>query len=173
MFGFMKRKEQRTEIVQQPEKPEEILGLREYISVDSMKAHLVDILEENRRLKEQNEEIRRREGENRTQDRKKYELATVQADEYRKREKEAKDEIAKRDKEIDRLNNQIEKLQKERNTLITEKEMAEDKLQKEMQKMRDKEDCSAWLRKELEGYGNWEKVTKTQLVEILKRALEK
>ena len=114
MFGFMKRKEQRTEIVQQPEKPEVILGLREYISVDSMKAHLVDILEENRRLKEENEEIKKREGENRTQDRKRYELATVQADEYRKREKEAKDEIAKRDKEIDRLNNQIEKLQKER-----------------------------------------------------------
>lgn len=173
MFGFLKRKEQSVEMVQISEKPEEILGLREYISVDSMKAHLVDILEENRRLKEQTEEIRRREGENRTQDRKKYELATIQADEYKKREKEAKGEIIKRDKEIDRLNNQIENLQKERNTLITEKEMAKDKLQKEMQRMRDKEDCSAWLRKELEGYGNWEKVTKTQLVEIIKKALEK
>ena len=47
MFDFLKRKEECTEMVQQPEEN----LLREYISVDSVKAHLVDILEENRKLK--------------------------------------------------------------------------------------------------------------------------
>lgn len=46
MFDFLKRKEECTEMVQQPEEN----LLREYISVDSVKAHLVDILEENRKL---------------------------------------------------------------------------------------------------------------------------
>lgn len=80
MFDFLKRKEECTEIVQQPEEN----LLREYISVDSVKAHLVDILEENRKLKAQIKDITERERETETQNRKKREIAIIEADEYKK-----------------------------------------------------------------------------------------
>lgn len=80
MFDFLKRKEECTEIVQQPEEN----LLREYISVDSVKAHLVDILEENRKLKAQIKDITEREKETETQNRKKREIAIIEADEYKK-----------------------------------------------------------------------------------------
>ena len=89
MFDFLKRKEECTEMVQQPEEN----LLREYISVDSVKAHLVDILEENRKLKAQIKEITERERETETQNRKKREIAIIEADEYKKREAEAKKEV--------------------------------------------------------------------------------
>ena len=48
MFGFGKRKEAgAAEVV--PQTVAEEMGLREYVSVDSLKAHLVDMMEENRR----------------------------------------------------------------------------------------------------------------------------
>lgn len=109
MFDFLKRKEECTEIVQQPEEN----LLREYISVDSVKAHLVDILEENRKLKAQIKDITERERETETQNRKKREIAIIEADEYKKREAEAKKEVREKEREIDRLNDQIEKLRKE------------------------------------------------------------
>lgn len=117
MFDFLKRKEECTEIVQQPE--ENLLR------------------------------------------------------EYKKREAEAKKEVREKEREIDRLNDQIEKLRKERNTLITAADMAEDRLRKEEQRMKEKEDCSAWLRSKLEEYGNWERVTKTELIGIIRTAIEK
>lgn len=169
MFDFLKRKEECTEIVQQPEEN----LLREYISVDSVKAHLVDILEENRKLKAQIKDITERERETEKQNRKKREIAIIEADEYKKREAEAKKEVREKEREIDRLNDQIEKLRKERNTLITAADMAEDRLRKEEQRMKEKEDCSAWLRSKLEEYGNWERVTKTELIGIIRTAIEK
>ena len=44
---------------------------------------------------------------------------------------------------------------------------------KEEQRMKEKEDCSAWLRSKLEEYGNWERVTKTELIGIIRTAIEK
>lgn len=51
MFGFGKKKEAGTaEVV--PQTVAEEMGLREYVSVDSLKAHLVDMMEENRKKAE-------------------------------------------------------------------------------------------------------------------------
>ena len=169
MFDFFKRKEECTEMVQQPEEN----LLREYISVDSVKAHLVDILEENRKLKAQIKDITERKKETETQNRKEREIAIIEADEYKKRDAEAKKEVTQKESATDRLNDQIEKLRKERNTLITAADMAEDRLRKEEQRMKEKEDCSAWLRSKLEEYGNWERVTKTELIGIIRTAIEK
>ena len=53
MFWFGKKKEKAEEIVPTNTSIEEEMGLKEYVSFDSVKAHLVDILEENRRLKQE------------------------------------------------------------------------------------------------------------------------
>ena len=53
MFWFKKKKEKAAEIVPTNTSIEEEMGLKDYVSFDSVKAHLVDILEENRRLKQE------------------------------------------------------------------------------------------------------------------------
>lgn len=46
--------------------------------------------------------------------------------------------------------------------------MAADKARREAA---DQKECRYWLKDMLEHYGNWEKITKTQLVDILKKAI--
>lgn len=167
MFGIFKKKE--SVVVQQPE---EIMGLREYISVDSMKAHLVDILEESRRLKAENEELKERSRKNDSDNRKKYELSSIEADEWRKRAKEAEEKIRKLQQDIDRTDKMVERLQQERNTLISKAEMAETRLKEEREERRNAKECRNWLERKLNSYENWEKLTKSQLVEIMKEAIK-
>lgn len=73
MFGFFKKKETIPENL--PAVPvldiEREMGLTEYVSVDSIKAHLVDMLEENRRLKKENEELKEDRYKRETDERKK------------------------------------------------------------------------------------------------------
>lgn len=178
MFGIFKKKEQRElenwnygEITAS-QKPEEMMGLREYISVDSMKAHLVDILEESRRLKAENEELKEKNRKNDSENRKKYELSVVEADEWRKREREAKEKIKKLQHDIDIADEKIEKLQQERNTLISKAEMAETRLKNEREERQSAKECRNWLERELNNYGNWEELTKSQLIGILKEAIK-
>lgn len=177
MFGFTKKKEpqklennQSGEIIDQ--KPEEILGLREYISVDSMKAHLVDILEENRELKADIEEMRSSSRKQSNEDRKKYELSSVTADEWKKRAKEAESKILKLKQDLDSADHVVENLKKRENSLITEAEMAKTALEKARKERQDAKECRNWLEAMLNSYGDWEKITKTQLVHILKEAIK-
>lgn len=58
MFWFGKKKEKAAEIVPTNTSIEEEMGLKEYVSFDSVKAHLVDVLEENRRLKQEEKDRR-------------------------------------------------------------------------------------------------------------------
>lgn len=81
MLGLFKKKTETEVIPAATVKIEEELGLREYISVDSLKAHLVDILEENRRLKEDAERTREQQRREATEEKKRRELSIVAADE--------------------------------------------------------------------------------------------
>lgn len=59
MFRFWKKKKEAAEVISAASTStsiEEEMGLKEYVSFDSVKAHLVDILEENRKLKQEAKE---------------------------------------------------------------------------------------------------------------------
>lgn len=171
MFGLFKKKSSTEIITEAPANIEEELGLREYVSVDSLKAHLVDILEENRRLKEDAERAREQRRREDTEERKRRELSLVAADEWKKRAGEKDKEIEKLKSTIDQQDRKIEKLQREQNHWKTEAELAKAAADKERENARTQRECGNWLKNMLEHYGNWEKVTKTQLVEILKKAI--
>lgn len=171
MFGLFKKKSSTEIITEAPANIEEELGLREYVSVDSLKAHLVDILEENRRLKEDTERVREQRRREDTEERKRRELSLVAADEWKKRAGEKDEEIKKLKRTIDQQDREIEKLQREQNHWKTEAELARAAADKERENARTQSECRNWLKNMLEHYGNWEKVTKTQLVEILKKAI--
>lgn len=173
MFGFFKKKETIPENL--PAAPaldiEREMGMTEYVSVDSIKAHLVDMLEENRRLKKENEELKEDRYKKGTEERKKSELLSVTADEWKKRAGESERKIKELQKIIDEQDKNIDEMQKEINSLITKAETAKEFAKKTQKKAEEQQNCRYWLREHLERYGNWEKVTKTQLVAILKEAM--
>lgn len=100
-------------------------GLKEYVSFDSVKAHLVDILEENRRLKEEAEFRRKTENTESSRLRKEKELALIEADEYKKRSREAESKIRTIEAEKESLQRKLEQVTIERNDAITKLEMIE------------------------------------------------
>ena len=171
MFGLFKKKSSTEIITEATTNIEEELGLREYVSVDSLKAHLVDILEENRRLKEDAERAREQRRREDAEERKRRELSLVAADEWKKRAGEKDKEIEKLKSTIDQQDRKIDKLQREQNHWKTEAELARAAADKVRENARTQSECGNWLKNMLEHYGNWEKVTKTQLVEILKKAI--
>lgn len=171
MFRLFKKKSSTEIITETPTNIEEELGLREYVSVDSLKAHLVDILEENRRLKEDAERAREQRRREDAEERKRRELSLVAADEWKKRAGEKDKEIEKLKSTIDQQDRKIDKLQREQNHWKTEAELAMAAADKVRENTRTQSECGNWLKNMLEHYGNWEKVTKTQLVEILKKAI--
>lgn len=100
-------------------------GLKEYVSFDSVKAHLVDILEENRKLKEVDELRRKTEITESSRLRKEKDLALIEADEYKKRAREAESKIRTIEAEKERLQRKLEQVTIERNDAITKLEMIE------------------------------------------------
>lgn len=171
MFGLFKKKAEAEVIKELPVKIEEELGMREYVSVDSLKAHLVDILEENRRLKEDAERTREQRHKEEAEERKRRELSLVTADEWKKRAGEKDREIERLKSTIDQQDRKIERLEREQNHWKTEAEMARVEADKIRKTAKTQSECQHWLKAMLENYGNWEKVTKTQLIEILKKAI--
>lgn len=173
MFGFGKKKEKATEIVPANVSIEEEMGLKEYVSFDSVKAHLVDILEENRRLKKEEKEQKDRAYKERQEERKQKELALIEADEWKKRAKEKDEEIRKLKKTVDEQDERIEQLERKQNGLKTEAEMARATVEKIRKEYAEKKTCADWLKESLEKYCGfeWEKITKTQLVGILKKIM--
>ncbi len=169
MFGFGKRKEDRAEVA--PTTIEEELGLREYISVDSLKAHLVDLVEENRRLKKQEEEARQQQYRQRQEDRKQLELLTVTADEWKKRAGEKDLEIKKLKAEINDQDRRIENLERVQNHWKSEAELAREAAAREREEAKNRKECAGWLKDMVEKHRDWKKVTKTELVEIIKTAI--
>lgn len=116
MFGFGKKKEAGTaEVVPQTIAKE--MGLREYVSVDSLKAHLVDMMEENRRLKQEKENEREYQRKKLGECEKAKELALVTADEWKKRAGEKETEIKELKKTINKQDEKISELEKNAKSL--------------------------------------------------------
>lgn len=177
MFGLGKKKAEKAQIVSDEsseESSEEITDLKEYIGVDSIKAHLVDTLEENRRLKKEAEESRDHDYKRWKEEQKKTEVALIEADEWKKRAKEKDEEIKKLKQTIDKQDEKIEEMTSQQNSLKVDAEMAREEARKTRKRYEEKEDCAGWLRNSLKKYCGyeWEKVTKTQLVSVLKKILE-
>lgn len=170
MFGFGKRKEAgAAEVV--PQTIAEEMGLREYVSVDSLKAHLVDMMEENRRLKQEKESEREYQRKKLGESEKEKELALVTADEWKKRAGEKEKEIKELKRTINQQDEKISKLEKMQNHWQSEAELARAAADRAHERMKEQSDCRYWLKEMLERYGNWESVSRTQLVDILKTAM--
>ncbi len=176
MFGFGKKKKEAAEVISATNTDysiEKEMGLKEYVSFDSVKAHLVDILEENRRLKQEAEEQKDRKYKEQQQEKKQKEIALIEADEWKKRAKDKEEEIRKLKRTIDEQDRKIEQLTQQQDDLKTEAEMARVEAEKTRRRYAEKENCAAWLEKSLKKYCGyeWAKVTKTQLVDILKKIM--
>lgn len=171
MFGFGKKKEAGTaEVV--PQTIAEEMGLREYVSIDSLKAHLVDMMEENRRLKQEKESEREYQRKKMGESEKAKELALVTADEWKKRAGERDKEIKELKKIINQQGEKINELEKMQNHWKSEAELAKEAADRAYKREKEQSDCTYWLKEMLERYGDWENVTKTQLVDILKTAMK-
>lgn len=174
MFGFGKKKKEAAEITSAASTSlAEEMGLKEYVSFDSVKAHLVDILEENRRLKREIEDQKDRQYKAAADERKQKEISLIEADEWKKRAKEKEEEIKKLKKTINEQDRKIEQLEREQDGLKTEAEMAKVAAEKTRREYAEKQDCAGWLKTSLTKYCGyeWDRVTKTQLVDILKKIL--
>lgn len=170
MFGFGKKKEAgAAEVV--PQTIAEEMGLREYVSVDSLKAHLVDMMEENRRLKQEKESEREYQRKKLGESEKAKELALVTADEWKKRAGEKEKEINELKRIMDQQDEKISELEKMQNHWKSEAELARTAADRAHERAKEQSDCRYWLKETLERYGNWERITKTQLVSILKTAI--
>ncbi len=176
MFGFGKKKKEAAEVISATNTDysiEKEMGLKEYVSFDSVKAHLVDILEENRRLKREAEEQRERKYKEQERERKQKEIALIEADEWKKRVKEKEEEIREQKGIIDEQDRKIEQLTQKQDRLKTEAEMARVAAEKTRREYAEKKENTTWLKESLEKYCGyeWERVTKTQLVGILKKIM--
>ena len=107
------------------------------------------------------------------EERKQKELALIEADEWKKRAKEKDEEIRKLKKTIDKQDEKIEQLERQQNELKTEAEMARVAAEKTRKEYAEKKTCADWLKESLEKYCGYEcaKVTKTQLIDILKKIM--
>ena len=88
MFRFWKKKKEAAEVISAASTStsiEEEMGLKEYVSFDSVKAHLVDILEENRKLKQEAKEQKESIYKAQQEERKQKELALIEAGERERR----------------------------------------------------------------------------------------
>ena len=176
MFEFWKKKKEAAEIISAASTSTSIaeeMGLKEYVSFDSVKAHLVDILEENRRLKREAEDQKDRLYKAQQEERKQKEISLIEADEWKKRAKEKDEEIRKLKKTINEQDGKIKQLERQQDDLKTEAEMARTAAEKTRREYAEKQDCAEWLKKSLVKYCGyeWARVTKTQLVDILKKIL--
>lgn len=170
MFGFGKKKEAgAAEVV--PQTVAEEMGLREYVSVDSLKAHLVDMMEENRRLKQEKENEREYQRKKAGECEREKELALVTADEWKKRAGEKEKEIKELKRTIDQQDEKISELEKMQNHWKAEAELATAAADRAHERAKEQSNCRYWLKETLERYGDWENVSKTQLVGILKEAI--
>ena len=119
VFGLGKKKEEQVPIVYDVRQEE----LKEYVSIDNIKAHLVDTLEENRRLREEIEDYHNRYYKEQRAEQKKTEVALIEADEWKKRAKEKDETISKLKKDISERDSKIEELTREMNSMKVDVEM--------------------------------------------------
>lgn len=132
MFRFGKKKQiKEVGQVQEEELKEwQPAELKEYISVDAIKAHLVDTLEENRRLRAEHERIWNTRSSEKEDIEKQREVAVIQADEYKKRLQEENNTNMKLKTEIVELKRERDRYKEKYNDCAVKVEMA-DKARKE------------------------------------------
>ena len=146
--------------------------LKEYVSVDSLKAHLVDMLEENRQLKQSLESMEERSQKELKEVRGKKELSEVVADEYKKRETEAKQKIAELERRLDFTKRERDEFERKYNDSVSLAESARAELKKQKESMGPDNATGKVIREYTEENPEWEKKTKTVLVEFIKNALD-
>lgn len=122
-------RERNTEAVETVEEKEmykdlrERMEMKEYISFDDVRKHLVEMIEENKNLREEVDSLRTTRAKWSEQDRKRAELAQISADEYKSQLCEAKKKTAKLEEELQKSAAKLEQMERERNEAITELEM--------------------------------------------------
>lgn len=177
MLGLGKKRRSEEQVIQTDSAAPNIaaeMGLKEYVSFDSVKAHLVDILEENRRLKREAEESKDRNYKCREDERKQKEIALIEADEWKKRSQEKDKEIRELKTTIDKMDLEIERLKNQQNSLEVKAEMALATAERERKQRSEAFLAGQTLKEALKKYykGDWEKASKTALVELLKKIIQ-
>ncbi len=111
------------------------MELKSYISFDDVRKHLVEMIEENKELRDKVDKLTEERFEGIQRERKRAELAQISASEYKSQLKETKEKIEKLEAEIQRQKSEIEMLEKKKNDALSEIEMMriEEKEQKEEQ----------------------------------------
>lgn len=117
------RKEESIEAVEEKEMYKDLrerMEMKEYISFDDVRKHLVEMIEENKKLREEVDRLRRQSDERSERYRKTAALAQISADEYKSQMGEAKEkterleqELLKRAVELERM--EIEKIKQLQN----------------------------------------------------------
>ncbi len=171
MFDFFRKKAD-VEVEETREESEKF-GLKEYVSVDSIRAHFVETLEENRELKKRLEDNRNFDRKRYETEKKQKEMALVEVDEWKRRAKEKDGEILKLQKQVDEADRKIEELTRRNNFLITEQEVSKKNVEKAADIRREAIMAGKSLKSALEKYHghDWEKAPKSALVNTLKMVL--
>lgn len=128
IFRKSKKAKLQNEVIKEEEKEVykdlgERMELKSYISFDDVRKHLVEMIEENKELRDEVDTLRKESYEALGRERKRAELTQISASEYKSQLGEAKKKIEKLEEEIQRQKSEIEMLEKEKNFNLTEIEM--------------------------------------------------
>lgn len=100
------------------------LDMSSYITFDSVKEHLVDMIEENSKLKKELDRTKEEKYKDWNRLRKEKELAMITADERDKKVKDLQKENEKLQQSNEKLNNEIDKLKRELTDYKVKEEMS-------------------------------------------------
>lgn len=101
----------------------EMMEMKTYITFDDVRKHLVEMIAENKELREEVDRLSKTRNEWGEKERKRAELAQISADEYKSQLCEAKKKIDKLEQEILKKAAEIDRIEREKNKAITELEM--------------------------------------------------
>lgn len=131
---FKKREQEMVACDHQKELHEELheelagkMEMKQYISFDDVRKHLVEMIEENKKLREENESLRKSRYDTSERERKRAELAQISADEYKSRLAETEKIVDKLKKELEETQRKLEYAEKLKNEAVVELEMKKTK----------------------------------------------
>lgn len=101
----------------------ERMEMKTYITFDDVRKHLVEMIAENKKLREEVDRLIKTRNEWGEKERKRAELAQISADEYKSQLCEAKKKIDQLEQEILKKAAEIDRMEREKNKAITELEM--------------------------------------------------
>lgn len=135
IFRKSKIEKLQNEVIEEKEVYKELgerMEMKSYISFDDVRKHLVEMIEENKKLRDEVDTLRKEGDEALGRERKRAELAQISASEYKSQLGEAKKKIEKLEEKIQRQKSEIEMLEKEKNFIISENEMIKIEEKKQM-----------------------------------------